>query len=78
MMLQKKTYTNNANWLQILDHSYRILVIGGSGSGKTNSLFNLISHQPNINKIYLCVKDAYKANYQLLIKKRKYKNETFT
>ena len=33
----------NPNWLQILDHPYRILIIRGSGSGKTNSLFNLIS-----------------------------------
>ena len=31
----------NPNWVQIPDHPYRILIIGGSGSGKTNSLFNL-------------------------------------
>ena len=30
----------------IPDHPYRILIIGGSGSGNTNSLFNLIGHQP--------------------------------
>ena len=33
---------HNPNWPQIPDHSYWILIIGGSGSGKTNSLFNLI------------------------------------
>ena len=33
----------NPNWPQIPDHPYRILIIGGSGSGKTNSLFNLIN-----------------------------------
>ena len=30
----------NPNWPQIPDHPYRILTIAGSGSGKTNSLFN--------------------------------------
>ena len=39
------------------DHSYRILIIAVSGSGKINSLFNLISHQPYIDKIYLYAKD---------------------
>ena len=32
----------NKNWPYIPDHSYRILIIGGSGSGKTNVLLNLI------------------------------------
>ena len=32
---------NSPNWSQIPDHPYRILITGGSGSGKTNSLFNL-------------------------------------
>ena len=41
------------------DHSYRILMIGISGSGKTNSLLNLISHQPYIDKIYFYAKDPY-------------------
>ena len=39
------------------DHSYWILIIGGSGSGKTNSLFNSISHHPHIDKIYLYAKE---------------------
>ena len=43
---------HNPNWPQIPHHPYRILMIGGSGSGKTNSLFNLIKHQPDIEKIY--------------------------
>ena len=34
---------HNPNCPQIPDHPYRILIIGGSGLGKTNSLFNLIS-----------------------------------
>ena len=46
-----------------------MLKLGGSGSGKKNSLFNLISHQPDIDKIYLYVKDPYEAKYQLMINK---------
>ena len=56
--------------LQIPDHPYRILIIGGSGSGKTNSLFNIINQQPDIDKIYFYGKDPYKAKYQFLINKR--------
>ena len=41
----------NPNQSQILDHPYRILIIGGSKSGKTNSLFHLISELPDIDKI---------------------------
>ena len=62
---------HNSNWPQIPDHPYRILIIGDSGSGKTNSLFNLIYHQPDTDKPYLHVKDSYEAKYQFLINKRK-------
>ena len=61
---------NNPNWPQIPDHSYRTLIIGGSRSGKTNSLFILINHQPDIDKIYLYAKDLYEEKYQFLINKR--------
>ena len=47
-----------------------MLIIGGSRSGKTNSLFNLINHQPDIDKIYLYAKDLNEAKHQFLIKKR--------
>ena len=43
--------------------------VGCSGSGKTNALLNLISNQPDIDKIYLYAKDPYEAKYQYLIKK---------
>ena len=59
---------NNPNWPQIPDHPYRILIIGGSGSGKTNSLFNLINNQSDIDKIYLSI-GPNEAKYQFLIKK---------
>ena len=60
---------HNPNWAQIRDHPYRILVTGGSGSGKADSLFNLISHQPDIDKIYLYGIDPYEAKSQLQISK---------
>ena len=61
---------HNKNWPYIPDHPYRILIITGSGSGKTNALLNLIINQPDIDKIYLYANDPYKANYQFLINKR--------
>ena len=61
---------HNANWRQIPDHPNWILIIGGSGSGKTSSLFNLINHQSDIDKIYLYAKDSYEAKYQFFINKR--------
>ena len=47
----------NKNWLYILDHPYRMLIIEGSGSAKTNALLKLIENQPDIDKIYLYAKD---------------------
>ena len=61
---------HNKNWPYTPDHPYRILIIGGSGSGKTNALLNLINNQPDIDKIYLYAKDPYEAKYQFLINKR--------
>ena len=43
---------HNPNWPQIPDHLHRILIVGNSGSGKTNSLFNLINQKQDIDKIY--------------------------
>ena len=60
--------THKKYWPYIPDHPYRILLIGGSGSGKTNALLNLIDK--NINKIYLYTKDLYEAKQQYLINKR--------
>ena len=50
---------HNLNWLQIPGHPYRILIVGGSGSGKINKLLNLINHEPDTDKIYLYAKDPY-------------------
>ena len=57
---------HNSKWPNILDHPYRILIIGGSGSGKTNALLNLINNQPDIDKIYLYAKDPYGKKLSLL------------
>ena len=62
---------HNSKYPYIPDHSYRILIIRGSGSGKANVLLNLINHQPDIDKIYLYAKDSYEGKYYYLINKRK-------
>ena len=54
----------------IPDHRYRILIMGGSGSAKTNALLYLIKEQDDINKIYLYAKDLSKPKYQFLIKRQ--------
>ena len=69
--LNENKTQHNLKWPYIPDHPYRILIIGGSGSGETNALLNLINNQPDIDKIYLHVKDPYGAKYQFLINKRK-------
>ena len=75
-MINFDEYTNkdktehNSKWLYIPDHPYRILIVAGSGSGKTNLLLNLINNQPDIDKIYLYAKDLYEAKNQYLINKR--------
>ena len=56
MIIPIKIKKHNLKWPCIPDHSYRILIVGGSGSGKTNSLLNLINNQPDIDKIYLYAK----------------------
>ena len=61
----------NPNWPQIADHPYRMVIVGGSGSGKTNILLNLISHKPDTDKIYSYAKNLFQGKYQLLINKRK-------
>ena len=65
---EKELRSHNKNCPYNPDHPYRILIIGGSGSGK-NVLLNLIENQPDIDKIYLYAKDPYEAKYQYLINK---------
>ena len=72
IILQKKTLKN------IIQISQKMLIVGGSGPGKTNQLLNLINHEPGIDRIYLYAKNLYEVKYQLLIKKkRKYRFKVF-
>ena len=60
---------HNEKWPYIPDHPYRILIIGASGSGKANTLLNLINEQNDFDRIYLYAKDLSKPKYEYLIKK---------
>ena len=61
---------HNEKWPYIPDHPYRILITGGSGSGKTNALLNLINDPNDIDEIYLYAKDLSEPKYEFLIKNR--------
>ena len=67
----KNNKQHNEKWPFIPDYPYRILIIGGSWSGKTNALLNLIKEQDDIDKNYLYAKDLTEPKYEFLIKKRK-------
>ena len=67
----KSNKEHNEKWPFILDHPYRILITGVSGSRKTNALVNLIHEQGDIDKIYLYAKDLSEPKYEFLIKKCK-------
>ena len=75
-MINLDSITNENNkehkekWPYIRDHPYRIIIIGGSRSGKTNALLNLINEQSYIDKIYLYARDLSEPKYEYLIKKR--------
>ena len=49
-VIKENIIEHNPNWPQVSDHSYRILVIGGSGPGKANSLFDLRNEELDIDK----------------------------
>ena len=68
-IINENNKERNEKWPYIPDHLYRILIIDGSGSGETNTLFNLIMEQDDIDKIYLYAKDLNEPIYEFLIKK---------
>ena len=74
----KNNKKHNEKWSYIPDHPYRILIIGGSGSGKTNALVDLTNEQDDIDKIYLYAKTLSQPKYGYLIKKAwKCRNKAF-
>ena len=68
-ILNKNNKKHSAKWPYIPDHLYRIIITGGSVTGKTNALINLINEQNDIDKIYLYARDLSKPKYEYLIKK---------
>ena len=72
-MINFDDYTNenktehNLRLPSIPDYPYRIIIVGGSESWKTNASLNLINNQPDSDKIYLYAKDPYEVKYQYLI-----------
>ena len=66
----KNNKKHNEKWPYVPDHPNRILIIGGFGSGKTNTLLNLINEQGNIDKIYLYARGLSENKNELLMKNR--------
>ena len=65
-IINKNNKDDEKNW------PYRMLIIGPSGSEKTNTLLNLIQKQNKdspIDKIYLYAKDLSEPKYQFLVEK---------
>ena len=61
---------HNKKWPYVPNHRYRMLIIGRSGSGKTNALLNLVRKQGSdnrIDKIYLYARDLNEPKYQFLV-----------
>ena len=65
----KNNKEHNQKWPFIPYHPYRILIICGSGSEKTNALLNFIKEKMILKKNYLYAKDLSKPKYDFLIKK---------
>ena len=70
MLLTKITKKHNEKEPYIPDCPYRLIIIGGSGSGKTNALINLINEQNGFDKTYLYGRDLSEPKYGYLINKR--------
>ena len=61
-VIKENIKEHHPNWPQIPDHPYIILITGGSGSGKRNSLFNLINQQHDTDKMFYMLKIYLKQN----------------
>ena len=67
----KNNKEHNEKCRHIPDHWYRILITGGSGLSKTNTLLNLINEQGDIDKTFLYAKGLNEPKYEYLIKNHK-------
>ena len=70
-MLNLDNTVSNKNENKDNNWSFRMLIISPSGSGKTNTLLNLINNLNPVDKIYLYAKDLSESKYELLINNRK-------
>ena len=71
-IINKNNENYNKKWPYIPDHPYKMLIIGGSGSNKTNAQLNFIKQEDSnnlINKFYLYAKGLRESKYQFLVKK---------
>ena len=59
---KKDIKKHNSNWLPNPDHPYKILITGDPGSGKRNSLFNLIVNGHILTKLIYMLKITMKQN----------------
>ena len=66
--INEKNKKYNKKWLYIPNHPYRILIIAGSGSEKTNAMLNLINELRDIDKTYLYAKNLSEPKYGYSIK----------
>ena len=69
-MLNLDNIVSNKKIKEINNWPFRMLIIGRSRSGKTNTLLHLINSLHPIDKIYLYAKDIHKPKYEYLINKR--------
>ena len=60
-IIKEDTKEHNSNCPEIPEHPYRTIIAGGSRSGKTNALLNLINYEPDIYKINFHEKDPYES-----------------